>query len=93
MSSEQTTIKIHEGNYRLVMAHFILGHRTINNQYLSFERSLYIRALYCRTSTLNYHTLFTVIDNLQSYILRGKSLCAKTRKDKDMIDNINDIYG
>ena len=44
MSSETTTIKIHEGNYRLVMAHFILSHRTISNQNLSFERSLYIRA-------------------------------------------------
>ena len=82
MSREQTTIKIHERDHKLVMAHFILGHRTISNQYLSFERSLYIRAYIAELFTLNHHTFLTVIGNLQSYILRGKGLCAKTRKDK-----------
>ena len=91
MSSEQTTIKIHEGNYRLVMAHFILGHRTISNQYFSFERSLYIRAYIAELP----HSIIT--PSLQSLItckaifLEAKVFVPRQGRIKDMIENIIDI--
>ena len=93
MSNETTTIKVHEGNYRLVMAHFILGHRIISNQYLSFERSLYIRAYIAEFP----HSIIT--PSLQSLItckaifLEAKVFVPRQGRIKDMIDNINDIYG
>ena len=62
MSNETTTIKVHKGNYKLVMAHFIFSHRTINNSNLSFERSLYIRAYIAEL------TYSIIIPSLQSLI-------------------------
>ena len=93
MSSEQTTMKIHEGDYRLVMTLFILCHRTISNQYLSFERSLYIRAYIAEFP----HSIIT--PSLQSLItckaifLEAKVFLLRQERIKNMIDNINDIYG
>ena len=93
MSSEQTTIKIHEGNYRLVMAHFILSHRTISNQNLSFERSLYIRAY---IAELPYSIITPSLQSLitcKAIFLKAKVFVPRHGRIKDMINNINDIYG
>ena len=91
MSNETTTIKVHEGNYKLVMAYFILNHRTIGNSNLSFERSLYIRDYIAEL------TYSIITPSLQSLItckvifLEAKVFVLRQGRIKDMIENINDI--
>ena len=90
MSSETTTIKIHEGNSRLVMAHFIRGHRTISNQYLSFERSLYIRAY---IAELPYSIITPSLQSLitcKVIFLVAKIFVLRQGRIKDMSKNFND---
>ena len=59
------------------MANFVLGQRTINRLYLSFEQSLYIRAYIAELNMFNHNNLFTVIDNFQSYIHSDNKACAE----------------
>ena len=93
MSSEQTTIKIHERDHKLVMAHFTLGHRTISNQYLSFERSLYIRAYIAELSRSIITPSLQSLVTCKAISLEVKVFVPRQGRIKDMIDNINDIYG
>ena len=59
------------------MANFVLGQRTINRLYLSFEQSLYIRAYIAELNMFNYNNLFTAINSFQSNIHSDKKACAK----------------
>ena len=93
MSNETTTIKVHEGNYKLVMAHFILSHRTISNQDLSFERSLYIRAYIAELPHLIITPSLQSLITCKVIFLEAKVFVPRQGRIKDMIDNINDIYG
>ena len=68
------------------MANFVLGQRTINRSYLSFEQSLYNRAYIAELNMFNHNNLFTVIDNFQSYIHSDNKACAKQGRIKDMIE-------
>ena len=88
MSNETTTIKVQEGDYKLVIAHFILSHRTISNSNLSFKRSLYTRAyiaeLTCSIITVSLQSLIT----FKVIFIRIKAI-VRNKEMRDMIRSIN----